>query len=155
VGRGGTGTTTSFTQGSVVYAGASGVYSQDNSNLFWDGTNHRLGLGTASPNVGLDVAGTIVSRVNNAGASTSIDWSSSNVAYTSASCGSFTFTNMQDGGSYTLVIQGTTSGTCSFSQSGLTFKLPVGHGATTAAKQTVYSFMRAGTTVYATWIPGY
>ena len=56
VSNGGTGTTTTFTQGSVVFAGASGVYSQDNSNFFWDATNHRLGLGTASPQSGLDVS---------------------------------------------------------------------------------------------------
>lgn len=52
--NGGTGTTTQFTQGSVVFAGASGVYSQDNSNLFWDDTNNRLGIGT-SPSARLDV----------------------------------------------------------------------------------------------------
>jgi hypothetical protein len=47
--NGGTGTATTFTAGSVVYAGASGIYSQDNANLFWDGTNHRLGIGSAVP----------------------------------------------------------------------------------------------------------
>ncbi len=55
IGGGGTGTTTAFTQGSVVYAGAGGVYSQNNSKLFWDATNHRLGIGTASPAVALDL----------------------------------------------------------------------------------------------------
>lgn len=49
VGYGGTGTSTAFTAGSIVFAGSSGVYSQDNSNLFWDDTNNFLGLGTASP----------------------------------------------------------------------------------------------------------
>ena len=49
VANGGTGTATAFTAGSVVFAGASGVYSQDNANLFWDNTNDRLGIGTASP----------------------------------------------------------------------------------------------------------
>ena len=49
VGNGGTGTGTQFTAGSVVFAGSSGIYSQDNSNLFWDDTNNRLGIGTASP----------------------------------------------------------------------------------------------------------
>jgi hypothetical protein len=58
---GGTGTTTQFTQGSMVFAGASGVYTQDNANLFYDSTNHRLGLGTISPNAMLDLYG-----VNNA-----------------------------------------------------------------------------------------
>lgn len=49
VGNGGTGTATAFTSGSLVFAGASGVYSQNNSNLFWNNTTLRLGIGTASP----------------------------------------------------------------------------------------------------------
>ncbi len=57
VANGGTGTATSFTVGSVVFAGASGVYTQDNANLFWDNTNDRLGIGTASPAYRLDVSG--------------------------------------------------------------------------------------------------
>ena len=56
VGNGGTGTATTFTTGSVVFAGASGVYSQDNANFFWDDTNNYLGLGTASPSGLLHVA---------------------------------------------------------------------------------------------------
>lgn len=44
VANGGTGTATAFTAGSVVFADASGVYSQNNSNLFWDNTNNRLGI---------------------------------------------------------------------------------------------------------------
>lgn len=38
-----------FTQGSVVFAGASGVLSQNNASFFWDDSNARLGLGTVSP----------------------------------------------------------------------------------------------------------
>ena len=49
VSNGGTGTSTSFTAGSVLFAGASGVYSQNNANFFWDNTNSRLGLGTIVP----------------------------------------------------------------------------------------------------------
>jgi hypothetical protein len=49
VANGGTGTATAFTAGSVVFAGASGVYSQDNASLFFDNTNDRLGIGIASP----------------------------------------------------------------------------------------------------------
>jgi hypothetical protein len=45
VANGGTNAST-FTAGSVVFAGASGTYTQDNSNLFWDNTNKRLGIGT-------------------------------------------------------------------------------------------------------------
>ena len=61
VGNGGTGTATAFTAGSVVFAGASGVYSQDNANLFWDDSNNRLGIGTATPASPLTVAGVIES----------------------------------------------------------------------------------------------
>ena len=45
VANGGTGTSTAFTAGSVVFAGASGVYAQDNANLFWDDTANALYLG--------------------------------------------------------------------------------------------------------------
>ena len=38
VGNGGTGVSTTFTQGSVLFAGASGVHAQDNSIFFWDAT---------------------------------------------------------------------------------------------------------------------
>jgi hypothetical protein len=57
VANGGTGTGTAFTAGSIVFAGASGVYSQDNANLFWDDSNNRLGIGTTSPNYAVEVAG--------------------------------------------------------------------------------------------------
>lgn len=53
--NGGTGTATAFTAGSVVFAGASGVYTQDNTNLFWDNTNDRLGIGTATPGAKLNI----------------------------------------------------------------------------------------------------
>ena len=42
VSRGGTGTGTAFTAGSVLFAGASGIYSQDNTNLFWDNATKSL-----------------------------------------------------------------------------------------------------------------
>lgn len=52
VGSGGTGTATTFTSGSIVFAGASGIYAQDNANLNWDDTNNTLGVGrTAASNV--------------------------------------------------------------------------------------------------------
>jgi hypothetical protein len=55
VANGGTGTSTAFTTGSVVFAGASGTYTQDNANFFWDDTNNRLGIGTTSPDALLTV----------------------------------------------------------------------------------------------------
>ncbi len=56
--NGGTGTGTAFTLGSVVFAGPSGVYAQDNPNFFWDDTNNRLGIGNAAPLVKLNVTST-------------------------------------------------------------------------------------------------
>jgi len=55
VASGGTGTATAFTTGSVVFAGASGIYTQDNANFFWDDTNNRLGIGTTSPSTKLNI----------------------------------------------------------------------------------------------------
>ena len=57
VANGGTNAST-FTTGSVVFAGASGTYTQDNANLFWNNDDNRLGIGTASPTSTLTVSGT-------------------------------------------------------------------------------------------------
>lgn len=48
-----------FTLGSVVFAGSGGTYTQDNANFFWDATNHRLGIGTTTPEKLLQVEGNI------------------------------------------------------------------------------------------------
>lgn len=55
--KGGTGTATAFTAGSVIFAGAAGVYSQDNASLFFDDTNNRLGIGVTAPQQLLHVKG--------------------------------------------------------------------------------------------------
>lgn len=53
--NGGTGTATAFTQGSVVFAGASGTYTQSNTKFFWNNVDNRLGLNTASPTTVLTI----------------------------------------------------------------------------------------------------
>lgn len=53
---GGSSTFSTMTAGSVLFAGASGVLSQDNANLFYDSANHRLGLGTTTPTHTLTLA---------------------------------------------------------------------------------------------------
>ncbi len=65
---GGTGTATQFTQGSIVFAGASGVYTQDNSQFFWNDTTHSLGIGTANPMSQLQINGGEV-QIGSSGAS--------------------------------------------------------------------------------------
>ena len=57
VGYGGTGTATAFTTGSIVFAGASGVYNQSNANFFWDNTNSRLGIYATTPRYVIDIGG--------------------------------------------------------------------------------------------------
>ena len=51
--------------GSILFAGTNGVVSQNNSNLFWDNANSRLGIRTTSPTGALHVAGQFY--VNNGG----------------------------------------------------------------------------------------
>jgi hypothetical protein len=88
----------------------------------------------------------------NAGAGTTIDFSRSNLAYTTANPGNtFTLNNMKDGGTYTLVIRGTSSGTAAFSITGFTGPgktQSLGNYATTANKHTLYTFVVIGDTVY-------
>ncbi len=56
---GGTATPTWYapTIGSVLFAGISGALEQDNTNLFWNDSSNRLGLGTTVPSTRLDVSG--------------------------------------------------------------------------------------------------
>lgn len=116
----------------------------------------NIGVGTiGTVTAKLQVNGDIVSTAFNAGASVSIDWSKGNSQYTSANCGAFTMSNMSDGGMYTLAIQGTSAGTCSFTHSGLTIKMPPDHSAIETGKDTIYTFLRMGTKVYVNWNTGY
>ena len=49
----------SLTQGSVPFIGAAGLLSEDNANFFFDDTNNRLGLGTATPGDTLHIVGAV------------------------------------------------------------------------------------------------
>jgi len=74
-----------LTLGSVYFQGASGL-TQDNANLFWDATNHRLGIGTTTPQNKLDIdagagdylrfsnGGTIVGLVGQTANNSKIGW---------------------------------------------------------------------------------
>lgn len=60
-----------LTAGSVLFASAAALAAQDNSNFFWDSTNHRLGIGTTSPGVPLHIfssSGNPVATVESTGA---------------------------------------------------------------------------------------
>lgn len=77
VANGGTGTATAFTWGSVVFAGTSGVYTQDNATFFWDNTLKYLGIGTAVPAQKLEI-----SQSQSAGTWAQITNASDNIAAT-------------------------------------------------------------------------
>jgi hypothetical protein len=57
-------TVTSGTAGSILFVGTGPVLSQDNSKLFWDNSNNRLGVGNAAPAVEVDVTGDITASGN-------------------------------------------------------------------------------------------
>ena len=50
------------TTGSLFFASATGEPTEDNTQLFWDDTNNRLGVGTNSPNNKLEVSGAMRSQ---------------------------------------------------------------------------------------------
>jgi hypothetical protein len=54
-------TDTSLTTGSIVFVGASGLLTQDNTKFYWDDTNFALGVGT------IPGSGTVFDIVNNSG----------------------------------------------------------------------------------------
>ena len=51
-------TISSATQGSILFAGVAGILAQDNANLYWDGTNNRLGIRSATPTQTFSVGST-------------------------------------------------------------------------------------------------
>ena len=59
--NGGTNSAVSFTQGSVIFAGATG-FNQNNSNLYWDNSQNHLGINTSTPTTALDVNGAATIR---------------------------------------------------------------------------------------------
>jgi hypothetical protein len=123
-------------------------FSTDATVFHADLATGSIGIGTTAPGSKLEVNGAATNTTAfNAAAGTSIDFSKSNLAYTTASPGAFTLTNLKDGGTYTLAVQGTTAGTAGFTATGFTFK-SVNNAATVSGKQTLYTFIVMGTTVY-------
>jgi len=129
----------------------------------------NVGIGTTNPATKLQVNGAVTTGYNTyTGAvtcgTTSVDFSTGNF-YTIAPSGAvaagtcnIALDNMQNGTSYTIVITGnatTNAVTWNWTGTGLTFKYVPANAATTAGKDTVYTFIKAGNNVYVSWIPGF
>ena len=116
----------------------------------------NIGIGTSSPASKLTINGAVTNvAAYNAGAGTTIDFASSNLAYTTANpSNTFTLNNMKDGGTYTLAVRGTTAGVASFTAPGFTFKI-VNNKQTTPSTETIYTFLTIGTVVYAFMVSGF
>ncbi|MGZ3789983.1 MAG: hypothetical protein ACXVLQ_15710 [Bacteriovorax sp.] len=98
---------------------------------------------------------TKITSIFDNGTSLNFDLNNGVTQFTAASCGAATLTNMANGGTYTIIIKGTTSATCTFTQTGLTFRYVPGNTATVSNSMTVYSFLRAGNDVFVNWVTGY
>jgi hypothetical protein len=117
--------------------------------------NGNVGIGTTSPGAKLKVEGGQIAGTYLSSSNTTIDWNAGNIQTTSAAAGTITFTagSMVDGGSYTLALNNATGGSYSFASTGLTFKCnPSCPVTVTAGKDTVATFIKAGTTVYVSWV---
>lgn len=107
-----------------------------------------VGVGTLSPVSKLEVNGASTNTAAyNAGSGMIIDYSLSNLAYTTASAGAFTLNNVKDGGTYTLSVRGTTAGTSTFTAPGFTVKY-ANNRVTTAGRDTLYTLVVMGTILY-------
>src|SRR5690606_4693256 len=59
-------TITSATNGSVLFAGSSGILSQNNQRLFWDGANSNLSIGLNTGSARLTIKGNAINSSSNA-----------------------------------------------------------------------------------------
>jgi hypothetical protein len=135
---------------SFVSAAATGTshFVIDNSTLNVDAVNHRVGIGISNPVSKLEVNGSSTNTSSyNAVASTTIDFSRSNLAYTTANAGAFTLQNIKDGGTYTLSVRGTTAGTSTFTAAGFTVRY-INNRATVINTHTLYTLVVIGTVIY-------
>lgn len=144
-------------------------YLNDFFNSFFTYTSNTLsilrekvGINKANPRSSLDVGGQITAS-SFTDTSGNIDWSKGNVVSTSFDCtSSLNFSNLIDGGSYTIAVTGTGNSQCSFnptvtgSDAGTVFfKFNPANSTRTANSHTIYSIVRIGNIAYVSWITGF
>jgi Repeat of unknown function (DUF5907) len=114
----------------------------------------KVGIGTLGPSSKLEVGGAATNTsAHNADQTTNnsiIDFSLSNLAYTSSTSATITLNNMKNGGAYTLIFTSTSAtGSVTFNASGFSM-VQMGTSARTNGKKHIYSFIVVGTEVYVT-----
>ncbi len=124
----------------------------------------NVGIKTSSPGSGtaLSVEGQIRSKSHSQGSGT-VDWSNGNVIVTSFDCGTdLAFVNLRDGGSYTLIVTGIGTTQCNFGTATtgddaatVNYRYNPPNMSRTANSHTIYSLVRAGNTVYVSWISSF
>ena len=133
-----------------------GTTTLNNGNVTINNGNVTINNGNLAVNNG-QIYGS--SRLNDAGIST-IAWNAGNQQSSNRNCGlatDFTFTNLMDGGTYTLVVTDIGTAQCDFAlPAGVTaFFWRPANAVRTANSRTVYTFMRIGTEVYVSWATGF
>jgi hypothetical protein len=119
-------------------------------------SNGNVGIGVTNPFSKLTVDGAIVNASShNAGSSMVIDFSKSNLAYSTSSAGDFILQNVKEGGSYVLAVKGGVSGLSSFSAIGYILKLSSNVLSTTAGTETLYKFTVIGDSIYVSMETGF
>ncbi|MBM4253756.1 MAG: hypothetical protein FJ146_17455 [Deltaproteobacteria bacterium] len=131
------------------------VISQGATDVAWFTSTGNVGIGTVTPGAKLKVDGGQIAGAFATNSGATIDWNAGNVQTTSAAAGAITFTDgsFVDGGAYTLAFNNSVGGSYSFASTGLTFKCnPACPLIVTAGKDTVATFIKAGSTVYVSWV---
>jgi len=131
--------------GSQWTTGASNIYYAGNVQI-----GNQTSRGTSTSRGQLSLSSTY-SQTN--ASSALVNWDQGNMQEISTfvcnGTNTISFTNLNDGGAYTLLLSGSAAhiGTCAFSASGLTFKTPMGAVAPTSGKDVLFTFIRIGSTV--------
>ncbi|MEY4616798.1 MAG: hypothetical protein RJB66_1758 [Pseudomonadota bacterium] len=134
------------------------VFGTNNTEQMRIATTGNVGIGTTTPTSRLNVAGAIVSEPTTVAAAT-VDLSTSNTHLVATPGGStITLQNMVHGGTYTIIVQDTTSRTYTFGGCTSSYFKPA-NAATTSGTQTMYGIVvvknGANWLCYITWGSGF
>ena len=133
--------------------GGSSQWTTVGSNIYYAG-NVQVGNQTSrSTSTARGQLGLSSTYSQTSAGSASVNWDQGNMQEISTfvcnGTNTITFTNLNDGGAYTLLLSGSAAhtSTCLFSASGLTFKTPTGAVAPVSGKDVLFTFTRIGSTV--------